>query len=116
MQMLVGSNSTVPGSAKRSAGDIEFPGTGWYSVLKATIDFVSALVLLLLAGPVILATVLLVKLTSRGPVFYSQLRLGKNGRPYRIYKVRTMYQNCEKANGAQWSTAGDPRITPVGRF
>jgi lipopolysaccharide/colanic/teichoic acid biosynthesis glycosyltransferase len=87
-----------------------------YSTIKATMDLVSAVVLLLLAAPVILVTVLLVKLTSRGPVFYSQLRLGKNGRPYQIYKIRTMYHNCEKINGAQWSTTGDPRITPVGRF
>jgi lipopolysaccharide/colanic/teichoic acid biosynthesis glycosyltransferase len=59
---------------------------------------------------------LLVKLTSRGPVFYSQMRLGRNGQPYRIYKIRTMYHNCESLTGPRWSTPDDPRITPVGRF
>jgi lipopolysaccharide/colanic/teichoic acid biosynthesis glycosyltransferase len=59
---------------------------------------------------------LLVKVTSRGPVFYSQVRLGRFGRPYRIYKIRTMLHDCEKGTGAKWSTPKDPRVTPVGRF
>src|SRR5262249_6107062 len=54
--------------------------------------------------------------TSRGPIFYSQVRLGRLGRLYTIYKLRTMVHECEKTSGARWSTAGDPRITPVGRF
>src|SRR5205823_10851019 len=53
---------------------------------------------------------------SRGPVFYSQTRLGRGGRPFRIYKIRTMVHNCERQSGARWCTSGDPRITPVGRF
>jgi lipopolysaccharide/colanic/teichoic acid biosynthesis glycosyltransferase len=57
----------------------------------------------------------LVKLTSRGPALYSQVRLGKNGRPFRIYKIRTMAHNCEDRSGARWSTPGDPRVTAVGR-
>src|SRR5207253_4196733 len=50
------------------------------------------------------------------PVFYSQIRLGRGGKPFAIYKIRTMTHNCEKVSGAQWSTPGDARITPVGRF
>jgi lipopolysaccharide/colanic/teichoic acid biosynthesis glycosyltransferase len=76
----------------------------------------AALVLLILAGPVILVAALLIKFTSRGPVFYTQRRLGQYGRPYTIYKLRSMRRDCEKQSGPRWSTEGDTRITPVGRF
>ena len=89
---------------------------GWYVLAKAPLDFLAACCLLVPALPLILLSALLVKLTSRGPVFYSQTRLGYRGRPYRIFKVRTMYHNCEQHSGACWATAGDPRITPVGRL
>jgi lipopolysaccharide/colanic/teichoic acid biosynthesis glycosyltransferase len=84
--------------------------------LKAVVDAILAVLLLVPAAPLMLLSVLLVRLTSRGPAIYSQTRLGLGGRPYRIYKVRTMYHDCEKTSGARWSTAGDARITPVGRF
>jgi lipopolysaccharide/colanic/teichoic acid biosynthesis glycosyltransferase len=57
-----------------------------------------------------------VRLTSRGPAFYAQTRLGRNGVPFRIFKVRTMQHNCERASGAQWSRPGDPRVTLIGQF
>jgi lipopolysaccharide/colanic/teichoic acid biosynthesis glycosyltransferase len=86
-----------------------------YESLKAALDFVAAFVLLVVAAPVIVVCMILVKLTSRGPVLYSQVRLGKNGRHFRIYKIRTMAHDCEARSGARWSTPGDPRVTPVGR-
>ena len=55
------------------------------------------------AVPLILFGALLVKLTSRGPVFYTQMRLGLGGRPYRIVKLRTMTHDCEKESGVRWS-------------
>src|SRR5436309_2760841 len=88
----------------------------WYVGGKAAAEFVAALVLLVLTLPFLLLAALLVKLTSRGPAFYSQTRLGKDGRPYIIHKVRTMVHNCELHSGARWSTPHDPRITPLGRF
>lgn len=90
--------------------------TAWYGIIKVSGDFLCALVMLILAAPFILLAALAIKLTSRGPVFYSQTRLGRGGRPYRIYKLRTMYHNCERQSGAQWSTKGDQRVTLVGRF
>jgi lipopolysaccharide/colanic/teichoic acid biosynthesis glycosyltransferase len=75
-----------------------------------------ALCLLLCAAPIIAVCALLVRLTSRGPAFYSQTRLGKDHLPFRIYKIRTMYHDCERRSGVQWSRPGDPRITPVGRL
>ena len=120
MSVLAGNDILTFGGAAgfdAEAGQNDFlPGTGWYAAVKAAIDLTAALVLLAVAAPVILVAAALVRLTSRGPVFYSQVRLGRNGRPYRIYKLRSMYQNCEQKNGPQWATARDPRITPVGRF
>lgn len=73
---------------------------GWYHSVKAVLDFGCALALLVLAAPLILLAALAVKLTSRGPVFYSQVRLGRGGRPYTIHKIRTMRHDCEKHTGA----------------
>jgi lipopolysaccharide/colanic/teichoic acid biosynthesis glycosyltransferase len=79
------------------------------------LDFLLALALFIPALPLILFAALLVKLTSRGPVFYHQARVGRGGRPYTLYKVRTMVVDSEK-NGACWSLPGDPRVTRAGRF
>jgi lipopolysaccharide/colanic/teichoic acid biosynthesis glycosyltransferase len=79
-------------------------------------DFICAAILLVVTAPLLLVAAVLVKLTSPGPVFYSQTRVGKDGRPFVLYKIRSMIHNCEKASGAQWSTPGDPRVSPIGRF
>jgi len=83
---------------------------------KAIFDFVFALVLFAFTFPLMLLLAGLVRLTSSGPALYSQLRVGRGGRPFWIYKFRTMRHNCEKGSGAQWSRPGDSRITAVGRF
>lgn len=83
--------------------------------LKNWFDRVAAAVILVLSLPVLLGAMLLVKLTSRGPAVYSQKRIGQFGQVFTIYKVRTMYHQCESLTGPRWSTPGDPRITPVGR-
>ncbi len=59
---------------------------------------------------------LIVKISSPGPALYSQVRLGKGGRLFRIYKFRTMTHNCEAASGAVWASVNDPRITSLGRL
>jgi lipopolysaccharide/colanic/teichoic acid biosynthesis glycosyltransferase len=89
---------------------------GWYDSVKVAIDRLVALALFIPALPIMLLAGLLVKLTSRGPVLYSQVRLGMDGRPFTLYKLRTMIHDCERHTGARWSTPGDPRITPVGRI
>jgi lipopolysaccharide/colanic/teichoic acid biosynthesis glycosyltransferase len=86
-----------------------------YLAVKGVLDFCLAALLLVVSIPVILVCAVLVKLTSRGPAFYSQVRLGLRGRPYRIYKLRTMNHLCEAESGPRWSKAGDPRITRLGR-
>lgn len=83
---------------------------------KAVADVAIASVLLILTAPLMLVLMLLVKATSRGPAIFKQLRLGLGGRPYYLYKIRTMAHDCEKLTGPQWSTGKDPRVTPLGRF
>jgi lipopolysaccharide/colanic/teichoic acid biosynthesis glycosyltransferase len=87
-----------------------------YTAIKLVLEYALAALLLVLLGPVILICAALVRLTSRGPAFYSQVRLGLCGRPYRIFKLRTMYHQCELLSGPKWSQSGDPRVTPFGRF
>jgi lipopolysaccharide/colanic/teichoic acid biosynthesis glycosyltransferase len=89
---------------------------GWYRVVRDVADYAIAAVLLVLSAPFILLGAILIKLTSRGPVFYSQTRLGRYGRPYTIYKLRTMAHNCEALTGPCWASKVDPRVTRVGRF
>lgn len=91
------------------------PTHRWYLRWKRLADFLLAAILLTLLGPVILGAAILVKVTSRGSAFYSQTRLGKDGRQFRIYKLRSMVHNAESRTGAVWSGANDPRVTPVGR-
>jgi len=88
----------------------------WYARGKRVLDVAGALALLALAGPVMLLAALLVKLTSRGPAFYTQTRVGAGGRLFTIFKIRTMVHNCESLTGPRWSIPGDPRITPIGQF
>jgi lipopolysaccharide/colanic/teichoic acid biosynthesis glycosyltransferase len=87
------------------------------ATVKACVDVVAAVLLLIPGLPVIGLSWLLVKLFSPGPGFYVQTRLGKNGRPYRIIKIRSMHHNVEKVTGgAKWSTAGDTRIFKLGKL
>jgi lipopolysaccharide/colanic/teichoic acid biosynthesis glycosyltransferase len=92
------------------------PEKAWYPTYKAIVEFVAALCLLIFTAPLILLAGLLSKFSSRGPALYCQVRLGWGGVPYTIYKIRTMTHQCEKLSGPQWSRAGDPRVTGMGRF
>jgi sugar transferase (PEP-CTERM system associated) len=67
------------------------------------------------ATPVMLLTALAVRLTSTGPALYRQTRVGMNGKPFTLYKFRSMRQDAEAATGAVWASKDDPRVTPVGR-
>jgi lipopolysaccharide/colanic/teichoic acid biosynthesis glycosyltransferase len=87
-----------------------------YLTCKAVLDRVVAAALLITAAPVIALLAGLVKLTSRGPAFYTQTRVGKQGKHFTIYKIRTMVNNCESLTGPRWSIPGDPRVTGLGNF
>jgi lipopolysaccharide/colanic/teichoic acid biosynthesis glycosyltransferase len=85
-----------------------------YLPIRRLLDLALALVLTLVAIPVVLLAVLAVRLTSRGPAFYTQVRTGKNGKSFTIFKIRSMIHNCESLTGPRWTIPGDPRVTPVG--
>ena len=87
---------------------------GYFSKkLKRVVDIILILFLLVLVAPLLLLVALLVRLDSPGPVLYSQQRSGLYGKPFRVYKFRSMYQDAEKL-GAQWASQRDRRITRVG--
>ncbi|MEM9510948.1 MAG: sugar transferase [Cyanobacteria bacterium P01_E01_bin.35] len=83
--------------------------------LKQLIDIVVAAVMIIVSLPITIPVAVAIKLTSKGPIFYSQVRTGLNGKKFRVYKFRSMYQNAE-SKGIQWAKEKDPRITTVGSF
>jgi lipopolysaccharide/colanic/teichoic acid biosynthesis glycosyltransferase len=86
-----------------------------YESIKFALDVCLALVLLFLLSPLILLSLMIVRLTSKGSAIYTQQRLGRYGKPFTILKIRSMYRESE-VDGPRWSLPGDPRVTPFGRF
>jgi exopolysaccharide biosynthesis polyprenyl glycosylphosphotransferase len=85
------------------------------AVGKRLIDIAAATMGFLLSLPLLIAVAIAVKATSKGPVLYSQRRVGKDGQIFVMYKFRSMRQDAEAKTGAVWATVGDSRVTPVGR-
>jgi sugar transferase (PEP-CTERM system associated) len=84
--------------------------------LKRLIDVLLALVGLIVCAPLMALIALVVRLTSKGRALYHQDRVGHHGRVFRVHKFRSMSDDAEASTGPVWSTPGDQRITPVGRF
>jgi lipopolysaccharide/colanic/teichoic acid biosynthesis glycosyltransferase len=84
--------------------------------VKVALDYAVALVLVPFALLLVALAAVAVKLSSPGPVFYTQTRVGLNGRHYRIIKIRTMRHNCEAQTGIRWAQKNDTRVTRVGWF
>ena len=93
-----------------------FRGTRALRAAKRLTDIVAAIVGLILAGPIMLLTALAVRLTSRGPALYHQIRVGYQDRHFVVHKFRSMCVDAEAGIGAVWAKANDPRVTPIGRF
>ena len=87
----------------------------FYSLCKRMVDIVISFVALVVLLPVILLFALIVMIETPGSPFFLQERLGKNGRPFTIMKLRSMYSDAEK-NGAQWAVKNDSRVTKVGKL
>jgi lipopolysaccharide/colanic/teichoic acid biosynthesis glycosyltransferase len=85
---------------------------GW----KDSVGRVFALALLIIGSPIMLLTILLVRLTSPGPAIYRQTRVGRGGRSFVMYKIRSMRIDAEAKTGPVWTAQRDPRITRVGQF
>jgi Undecaprenyl-phosphate glucose phosphotransferase len=94
----------------------DVPLQGFNALVKRVIDIaISSAALLVLAIPLALVA-LIIKVSSRGPVFYRQERMGLDGKSFTIVKFRSMYDDAEKRTGPVWAVEGDPRVTPLGRF
>ena len=117
----------------RNGGRIAFRMRAWYFTvafsygLKRFFDIVIAFSALIVLAPLLLAVSLLIKLTSPGPIIFSQIRVGRFGRHFRFYKFRSMYTDAERrkeallpgnqsADGVIFKVRKDPRVTPFGRI
>lgn len=85
------------------------------TTIKRLFDIAGAVVLILLALPIMLVTALIIKLESSGPILYKQERVGLNNKPFNVVKFRSMRTDAEKDGIPRWATAGDSRVTRVGK-
>lgn len=83
---------------------------------KRMFDIIISALALIILSPIMLITAIAIKIESKGPVIFKQLRLGRYGRPFKIYKFRSMCVNAEKQGSGQYSFKDDPRVTKVGRI
>jgi sugar transferase (PEP-CTERM system associated) len=86
------------------------------SFAKRLFDIVVSVMLLIIAAPLVLFTVVIIKLESKGPAFFRQTRVGLYGEAFELIKLRSMREDAEVAGKAVWAQQNDPRITRVGRF
>ena len=82
--------------------------------IKRSMDLIISLSMLILFSPLIIVTAILIKIDSTGPVLFSQERVGKNKKPYMVYKFRSMVEDAEKQSGPVWASDNDKRVTRVG--
>ncbi|MDP3013405.1 MAG: sugar transferase [Candidatus Subteraquimicrobiales bacterium] len=92
------------------------PVPEWVHLIKRLLDIIMSLILILITLPLMLLSVILIKLTSPGPVLYTQERVGQNEKIFTIYKFRTMIEGAEDESGPVLATENDARITKVGKF
>ena len=84
--------------------------------LKRSVDFVGAILLLILFSPVMVISAILIKVTDGGKVIFTQERVGLHQKLFKMYKFRTMREQTDEEEKEGWTTKGDPRVTPIGRF
>ncbi|MCW5750345.1 MAG: TIGR03013 family PEP-CTERM/XrtA system glycosyltransferase [Alphaproteobacteria bacterium] len=91
-------------------------GTIVNDLLKRGLDLLIGILFVLLTLPLMLVIAVLIRIDSPGPVIFRQERVGREGRPFVLYKFRSMRQDAEAKSGPQWATEADPRITRIGHF
>ncbi|HAU4951167.1 sugar transferase [Clostridioides difficile] len=109
---------SYPGADKEIAREIDYSivkGTVLFDLYQRIMDLVLSIIGLVIGLPLIAIFGILIKIEDKGPITYKQERLGKCGRRFYIYKLRSMRTDAEKF-GAQWAEKDDPRITKVGKF
>jgi len=94
----------------------EGPVTGWNRVAKRALDLAVSALALVILSPLFALIALGIRLTSSGPVIYGQERMGLDGRPFRMYKFRSMRMDAEAESGPVWTAPDDARRTLVGQF
>lgn len=92
------------------------PLYGWNALLKRSVDIAIGSVALVVCAPLIVLIAIVIKLTSPGPVFYRQERMGLDGNRFEMLKFRTMVANAEQETGPVWAQTNDPRVTRIGRW
>ena len=90
--------------------------TEYQRLVKRLLDVLISIITLVCAMPILIMVIFIIKLTSSGSIYYTQVRVGRKGRHFNLYKFRTMFENSEKESGPVWASVDDPRITPIGRF
>ncbi len=88
----------------------------FFTLAKEVFDVLVGAALLVLSLPLLALCALLIKLSSRGPIFFTQKRIGRDGVLFTMYKLRTMYADAESATGAVWAQKGDARVVPACRW
>lgn len=84
--------------------------------LKYTSDYIISIIAIIITSPIMLITAIAIKLTSRGPIIFKQERIGHNGKPFKMYKFRSMKVQDSNEEKSEWTTKDDPRKTKVGNF
>ncbi|MCD8347082.1 MAG: undecaprenyl-phosphate glucose phosphotransferase [Lachnospiraceae bacterium] len=86
------------------------------ATMKRIVDIIGSIFCIVLFSPVMLVTAVAIKVTSKGPIIFSQERVGLHNKPFRMYKFRSMEQQTDAEERRGWTTRNDPRVTPVGKF
>ena len=87
----------------------------WEKITKRIVDVILSTIAIILLSPIFILLSLIIKSGTKGPIIFKQERIGINGKPFMIYKFRSMFNEAEK-DGPQLSSQHDPRITPIGKF
>ncbi len=93
-----------------------FHRSKWIDLLKRALDLAAGVIGLAASMPIMIMVGLVVRLESKGPIIFRQTRVGRMGKCFEVLKFRSMSDDAEKANGAQWAKENDPRVTRIGRF
>ena len=90
--------------------------TEYQRLVKRLLDILISIFTLVCTMPILMIVIFIIKVTSPGSIFYTQIRVGRKGVYFNLYKFRTMVENSEQESGPVWAKVDDPRITPIGRF
>jgi sugar transferase (PEP-CTERM system associated) len=93
-----------------------FHRSHWIDLLKRALDLAAGIIGLTVSMPLMILVALVVRLESKGPIIFRQSRVGRMGKCFEVLKFRSMNEDAEKVNGAQWASENDPRVTRIGRF